>query len=601
MQTFAQEQNQPQKPVSSILARSNTAKPGPHRLAADPILHLQGVIGKRAFQRKLRIDAEELETGLAGTTSPRLGHDFSRISIYRSIAGAIQTKLAVNQPGDAYEQEADGIADQVMRMPEPRLRSACPCGGKCPNCRKEQPGQEQPSHGHGRLRAKRVQAGDMGQITAPPIVHEVLASPGQPLDPAARGFMEPRFGHDFSQVRVHADAKAAESASALKASAYTVGRDVVFGAGRYAPGTAEGDRLLAHELTHVAQQSGGQEVHGANGPLFVSGSGTRIQRDTADKQERRSKLKRIDGAAIALGNGVMVWSMWVIEGGNEVIMSMSFSPYREHRGKTITFLQTMLESGGSSNNAELDILTYGKRDTARDDTAPFYGAIWNNKDRNWVAEGAPGRFRNQPGGVSDPNAYFFDNPMVYPGQTKMFETAVVVPETTEVLAFIKWGAKGHDDGAKPILPPASEPSDRPTAGFLVAVDRFYEQPSTVGPDILRPQRYDAILDRFPPDGATLTADQKKSLDPIAAKVKERKDPTIYVSLGGFADATEKDPSGISEARAKAVESYLVAQGVPEASIRMDFFGAAWARFPPSPKEDRNRRVQVRVHWGPPRK
>jgi outer membrane protein OmpA-like peptidoglycan-associated protein len=90
------------------------------------------------------------------------------------------------------------------------------------------------------------------------------------------------------------------------------------------------------------------------------------------------------------------------------------------------------------------------------------------------------------------------------------------------------------------------------------------------------------------------------LDPIAAKVKERKDPTIYVSLGGFADATEKDPSSISEARAKVVESYLVAQGVPKASIVMDFFGAAWVRFPPSSKEDRNRRVQVRVHWGPPR-
>jgi outer membrane protein OmpA-like peptidoglycan-associated protein len=360
--------------------------------------------------------------------------------------------------------------------------------------------------------------------------------------------------------------------------------------------------LLAHELTHVVQQSGGQEAQGSNGPLAVSGSGTRIQRDTADKQKRRPELKHVDAATKALSNGVMGWGMWVIEGGNQVIMSIFFTPYPQYRGKPITFLQTMVESGGSSTNAELDVLTYGKRDTETDDFEPFYGANWNNKDKNWVAEGAPGRFKNQPGTASDPNAYFFDVPMVYPGQKKMFETAVVVPETTEVLAFIKWGAEGDDDEAKPILPPASEPSDRPTAGFLVAVDRSYEQPSTVGPDILRPQRYDAIIDQFPPNGATLTADQQKSLDPIAAKVKERKDPTIYVSLGGFADATEKDPSGISEARAKAVESYLVAQGVPQASIKMaGFFGAAWARFPPSPKEDRNRRVQVRVHWGPPRK
>jgi outer membrane protein OmpA-like peptidoglycan-associated protein len=506
----------------------------------------------------------------------------------------MQPKLAVSTPGDIYEQEADHISEQVMRMPQPKLQRACACGGGCPGCQTEQPSQE-------RLQTKHAGSGDLGHAEAPPIVHEVLRSPGQPLDTANRAFMEQRFGHDFSQVRVHADTKAAESASAVKALAYTVGLDVVFGARRYAPGTIEGDRLLAHELTHVVQQSGEHEVQGSNGPLFVSESWTRIQRDTADKQERHSELKRIDGAAKALSNGVIVWAMWVFEGGNEVIMSMSFTPYKEHRGKTITFLQTMLESGGSSSNAELDVLTYGKRDTATDDFEPFYGANWNNKDKNWVAEGAPGRFKNQPGGLSDPNAYFFDVPVVYSGQKKMFETAVVIPETTEVLAFIKWGAEGHDDEAKPILPPSSEPSDRPTAGFLVAVDRAYEQPSAVGPDILRPQRYDAILDRFPPNDATLTADQKKSLDPITAKVKERNDPTIYVSLGGFADATEKDPSGISEARAKAVESYLIAQGVPKASIVMaGFFGASWARFPQSPKEDRNRRVQVRVHWGPPR-
>lgn len=91
--------------------------------------------------------------------------------------------------------------------------------------------------------------------SVPPIVHEVLRSPGQPLDRSTRLFMEPRFGHDFSRVRVHTDARAAESARAVNALAYTVGRDVVFLAGQYAPGTAAGGRVLAHELTHVVQQS----------------------------------------------------------------------------------------------------------------------------------------------------------------------------------------------------------------------------------------------------------------------------------------------------------------------------------------------------------
>ena len=88
----------------------------------------------------------------------------------------------------------------------------------------------------------------------PPIVHEVLHSPGQPLDAATRAFMEPRFGHDFSRVQVHSDTKAAESAWAVNALAYTVGRNVVFGEGQYAPATTMGRKLLAHELTHVVQQ-----------------------------------------------------------------------------------------------------------------------------------------------------------------------------------------------------------------------------------------------------------------------------------------------------------------------------------------------------------
>ncbi len=90
--------------------------------------------------------------------------------------------------------------------------------------------------------------------SVPPIVHEVLRSPGQPLDPATRAFMEPRFGHDFGPVRVHTDARAAQSAQSVNALAYTVGRDVVFDAGQYAPHTREGKSLMAHELTHVVQQ-----------------------------------------------------------------------------------------------------------------------------------------------------------------------------------------------------------------------------------------------------------------------------------------------------------------------------------------------------------
>lgn len=129
------------------------------------------------------------------------------------------------------------------------LQRKCDCGhrtiarSECEEC-----GQKR----DGMLQRAAVSAAPVNGV--PPIVHEVLGSSGQPLDAVTRAFMEPRFGHDFSQVRVHTDARAAESARAVNALAYTVGRDVVFGAGEYKPGTSDGRRLLAHELTHVMQQ-----------------------------------------------------------------------------------------------------------------------------------------------------------------------------------------------------------------------------------------------------------------------------------------------------------------------------------------------------------
>jgi len=101
--------------------------------------------------------------------------------------------------------------------------------------------------------------------TAPPIVHEALRSSGRPLDPSTRSVMEPRFEYDFSRVRVHTGAKAAESARAVNALAFTVGSDIVFGNGLYAPDTANGRKILAHELTHVVQQGGASPA----GPILI--------------------------------------------------------------------------------------------------------------------------------------------------------------------------------------------------------------------------------------------------------------------------------------------------------------------------------------------
>ncbi|MEK6337411.1 MAG: DUF4157 domain-containing protein [Acidobacteriota bacterium] len=121
-----------------------------------------------------------------------------------------------------------------------------------------------------------------GTSEVPPIVHDVLRSPGQPLDASMRAFMEPRLGHDFSQVRVHTDTRAAESAGAVNALAYTVGRDVVFGAGQFAPSTIDGQRRLAHELTHVVQQRGASS--GMQGNLRVGAAN-----DHAEQEAHRAE------------------------------------------------------------------------------------------------------------------------------------------------------------------------------------------------------------------------------------------------------------------------------------------------------------------------
>jgi hypothetical protein len=146
----------------------------------------------------------------------------------------------------AHRPAAAPSAPVLRRSP---LRRSCACGGspgadgECAACRR-------------RRLARRPATGGGGGGLAPPIVREVLASAGRPLDAAARGFMEPRFGHSFAAVRVHTDGRAAASARAVAARAYTVGRHLVFGTGEYAPHTTGGRGLLAHELAHVVQQEG---------------------------------------------------------------------------------------------------------------------------------------------------------------------------------------------------------------------------------------------------------------------------------------------------------------------------------------------------------
>jgi len=166
------------------------------------------------------------------------------------LSGPMHTKLAIGRRDDPFEHEADRIADDVMRMPDPQASfAAAPVqlSRKCAVCAEEDKAEM--------LRSKPAETHEADSSEAPGLVQEVLRSPAAALDRPTRSFMEPRFGHDFGHVRVHTDARAAESAYTVGADAYTVGSHIVFAEGKFAPNSAAGRRLLAHELCHVVQQS----------------------------------------------------------------------------------------------------------------------------------------------------------------------------------------------------------------------------------------------------------------------------------------------------------------------------------------------------------
>jgi outer membrane protein OmpA-like peptidoglycan-associated protein len=219
----------------------------------------------------LRKSAQKASPMIHGRSKPETGatpvHPLLRLqqSIGNQAVGRlIQAKLQISRPGDKYEQEADRMADQVMRMPGPEVvpgasgapRESPNIQRLCTECEDEMQRQASPEENKKDEQLRiRTQARQR-----PPVIPNsqarmtALQSGGQPLPPSERAFFEPRFGHDLSQVRTHTDAGAAETARSINATAFTVGRNIAFGAGEYAPGTTIGRKLLAHELAHVVQQ-----------------------------------------------------------------------------------------------------------------------------------------------------------------------------------------------------------------------------------------------------------------------------------------------------------------------------------------------------------
>jgi hypothetical protein len=186
--------------------------------------------------------------------------DWNFVSVpVRHTHRSIQPQLKVGAVDDPLEREADAVAERVMWTPEDPAISGSAVSNDVPSVRAKSAVTESTGS-------------ESGQTTAPPIVHDVIRSSGQPLDAGDRKFMESRLGHDFSGVQVHTGPLAERSAESAAANAYTVGSHVVFGEGRYEPGSGAGRQLLAHELVHVLQQSS---------DLAISAPGKTVMRDPA--------------------------------------------------------------------------------------------------------------------------------------------------------------------------------------------------------------------------------------------------------------------------------------------------------------------------------
>lgn len=264
MRTFAEKPNAPRQGTLTRSRKHSRAHVG-QCLEVNSILHNQRMPTNQAALRVLGSDTKEPETGADHIETPRYSYCCNPLAQHSEAVETIQPKVTVGAPDDSYEREADRVAEQMLHL-------SGPDAARGPISSPNQAGDKMRLHAEPLaanitpLRSERPEAKEStetGHRGTPELASELESSArsfrgrGQPLPEPVRTWFAPRFGYDFSRVRVHTDTRARETAHKLNARAFTLGWDIVLGAGAYAPASTEGQRLLAHELTHVVQQQRG--------------------------------------------------------------------------------------------------------------------------------------------------------------------------------------------------------------------------------------------------------------------------------------------------------------------------------------------------------
>jgi|GEM_PF-3839681 len=382
------------------------------------------------------------------------------------------------------------------------LQRKCSCGGKagaggeCEECRKKKALQ----------RKARKTEPEMGpEAEVPPIIHEVLGSPGQPLDEATRRFMEPRFRQDFGQVRVHTDARAGESAQAVNALAYTVGPHIVFDAQQYAPDSSSGRKLLAHELAHTVQQrmdtpvpapgtlrlGASDSLHETQAdsaaqnldlaPSKTTGAAPSVQRKTwpdLPVYEERPEIK-------AGGCGTMKASMTPFVTGVEGKVAFTPDPQSCPKCKSIRLVQIVrvFEKPGQD-------YTFPGAEAPREQVKTKADADKGVKENFFVdhfaakcskgkacsvyyRDHAPNASKSQDGssdGTTAKEASLWDRPSGDKDDIFEFETCALCADTGKPLKCLDWGFQADSAGKATVTPEAEH--GVPSATFDAATAAF---------------------------------------------------------------------------------------------------------------------------------
>jgi hypothetical protein len=384
-------------------------------------------------------------------------------------ADVAQAKLAVSQPGDPYELEADRMADQVMRMADP---DAVPW----------------PTVGAGRAAAQRKETGP--GVAVPEEAAAVARSGGQPLDADTRAFMEPRFGFDFSRVRIHADAEAAEAARSINARAYTIGEDVVFDSGHFSPRSSEGQRLLAHELTHVVQQSGGSAA------ASIQASARQVHRavktlggtwDTDTYTVKNDGTKDI-GVSIDLkfvaADPVDAKQIGMVQTANSINEGKPFALNSTVKDRSIP-----KDEAGVTPGTHIDQLAEYKNPLYATGATAAGATLANTPtSASWGQHGW--HYTDGAGLAQHQDAHLKDDPVLPrrgANASQIFETSALAVEGTQTDTYygsVRWGWRTDDKGAFSQLPLTVVSAGSPSETFRRSAELWNKGKTSTGEETL---------------------------------------------------------------------------------------------------------------------